>query len=189
MTALDDGAETLAKALRPPAHGWGALAEPCQGALLELVAAGWTPPGSEGCDEQKRPRAETGRLSARLGDLSRHLDRLATEEMAFREFRGLLVQVAHPAGRNPLGLDPGRDYSASEVQAWVVRLLDVADRRAERARRQVARNAAERQAKRERVQLALFAPEPVLGDCGDGYAAQAAGGRTVETVAVAGGLL
>jgi hypothetical protein len=32
-------------------------------------------------------------------------------------------------------------------------------------------------------------PDPVLGECGDGYAAQSAGGRTVQTVDVAGGLL
>ena len=32
-------------------------------------------------------------------------------------------------------------------------------------------------------------PNPVLGDCGDGYAAQTVAGRTVETVAVAGSYL
>jgi hypothetical protein len=32
-------------------------------------------------------------------------------------------------------------------------------------------------------------PDPVLGDCGDGYAGPTVAGRTVETVAVAGGLL
>jgi hypothetical protein len=32
-------------------------------------------------------------------------------------------------------------------------------------------------------------PDPVLGDCGDGYASQAVASRTVETVDVAGGLL
>lgn len=32
-------------------------------------------------------------------------------------------------------------------------------------------------------------PEPVLGECGDGYAAETVASRTVETVTVAGGLL
>lgn len=160
MTALDDAAEILAKALRPQqpphAHGWGVLATPCRDALLELVAAGWTPPG-EG-DENKRLRADIGRLSARLDDLNRHLDRLATEESAFAEFRGLVVQAAHPAGRDPLHLDPARPYSADEVQARLVRLLDAADKRADAARRQSETQARDRAARAERTQLALFEP-------------------------------
>jgi len=162
VTAIDDAAETLAKALRPTtpphAHGWGALTGPCRTALLELVAAGWTPPSAEGGSEQERLRAEIGQLTARLDDLGRHLTRLTVEEQAFGAFRGLLVQVAHPAGRNVLRLEDGRAYSKQEVQAWVVRLLDAADKRAETARTAAAENRARREAERERTQVALFEP-------------------------------
>jgi len=162
MTALDDAAETLAKALRPTspahAHGWGALTEPCRAAALELLAAGWTPPSAEGGSEQERLRAEIRRLAARLDDQAAHLTRLVTQDRAFSEFRGLLVQVAHPAGRNVLRLEDGRAYSKQEVQAWVVRLLDAADKRAEAARTAAAENRARREAERERTQVALFEP-------------------------------
>lgn len=99
-----------------------------------------------------------------LDDLTRHLDRLITEEMAFREFRGLLVQLAHPCGRNPLRLDSERQYTAAEIQAWLVRLLDAADKRADAARRQRSRQLAQQAARAEHAQEALFeAPAAASG--------------------------
>lgn len=99
-----------------------------------------------------------------LDDMTRHLDRLITEEMAFREFRGLLVQLAHPCGRNPLRLDAGRQYTAAEIQAWLVRLLDAADKRADAARQQRARQLAQQAARTEHAQTALFdAPAAASG--------------------------
>lgn len=106
-------------------------------------------------------RGEIERQQARVDDMTRHLDRLITEEMAFREFRGLLVQLAHPCGRNPLRLDSERQYTAAEIQAWLVRLLDAADKRADAARRQRARQLAQQAARAESAQTALF--EPVAG--------------------------
>jgi len=181
VTAIDDATETLAKALRPttPAHthGWGALAKPCRTAMLELVAAGWTPPSAEGGSAQERLRAEIGRLTARLDEQAGHLARLVIEERASGEFRGLLVQVAHPAGRNVLRLDGQRTYTAGEVLAWVARLLDAADRRAQGARDHAARNEADMRALREQAQLALFepAPAPVSVERVPAGAAEAAG--------------
>lgn len=167
MTAIDDAAEALAKALRPTdppyAHGWGVLVDPCHAALLELVAAGWTPP-SDGSDDTSRLRAEVAGLSAQLDDLNRHIDRLTTEEMAFSEFRHLLVQLAHPAGRNPLRLDSDRQYTAADIQALLVRLLDFADKRADGARRQREKQSADWRRQRERTQLALFEPAAAVRD-------------------------
>lgn len=181
MTAIDDAAETLARALRPPhpphAYGWGPLVEPCRAALIELVAAGWTPPAGQAGTENERLRAEIAGLTARLDDLNRHLDRLTTEEMAFSAFRGLLVQLAHPCGRNPLRLDAGRSYSAAEIQAWLVRLLATADKRADAARRQRARQLAQQATRADRAQMALFeaAPAPVGVERVPVAAARAAG--------------
>lgn len=110
-------------------------------------------------------------------DMARHLDRLITEEMAFREFRGLLVQLAHPCGRNPLRLDSERQYTAAEIQAWLVRLLDAADKRADAARRQRARQLAQQAARAEHAQTALFEPvaDPRVVECVPVSAAKAAG--------------
>ena len=103
-------------------------------------------------------RDELARQQSRPDDLTRHLDRLITEEMAFGEFRGLLVQLAHPCGRNPLRLDPGRQYTAAEIQGWLVRLLDAADGRADAKRRQRERQLAQQATRVERAQMTLFEP-------------------------------
>lgn len=168
MTALDDGAEVLAKSLRPKhpphAHGWRGLVGPCRDALLDLVSDGWTPPGEPDESENDRLREEITRQARRLEDLGRRVDQLTTEERAFGEIRGLLVQLAHPCGRDLLGLEPDRTYTAAEVQAWLVRLLDTADKRAEAVRRQSARLGEERAARTERAQAALFEPAAAVRD-------------------------
>jgi len=158
MTNIDAAAEQLARALRPTdpphAYGWGVLVQPCRDALLGLIDAGWTPPAAG--SEQGGLRVEIAALAARVDDLNRHVDRLAAQERALAEFRGAIVQAAHPCGRNPLGLDSGHAYSAGDIQTLLVRLLDAADRRAESSRRHSAKQDADRAAKQERTQAALF---------------------------------
>ena len=161
------GAKLLAAKLTPNGMGYGYIQGPCQDALEDLVAAGWTPPAEGSGTEAERLRAELAKTRQRLEDMQQHLGRLTVENDAMDQFRVTLIELGQEIALKRVNVALAQreefnaaiaevKYSREDFEKFLRKAADVCAKEAEKHRAMVKRQGERHEKRRAAVQDALF---------------------------------